>query len=73
MCTVLVDTPVRKRSHKGGANECLEDPQHPKNIIVQDISAKTHSSQKVQLFEGTSSHPYVSQIFVEPIKISETC
>lgn len=73
MCTVLMDTPVRKTSHKDKANECVEDPQNSKSVILQDISANTHCSQKVQLFEGISSHLCISQTFVEPIKIPKTC
>lgn len=70
---MLVDTPTRKQSHKDKANESLENPQNSKCIVLQDISANINSSQMVQLFEGTSSHLYISQTFVKPVKISETC
>lgn len=68
-----MDPPVRKQFHKDKADECLENPPNSKTLIPQDISANTHSPQKVQLFGGASSHLYVSQTFVEPIKISKTC
>lgn len=43
----MVDTPVRKWSHKDQVNEYSEDPQNSKSLILQDISANPHSSQKV--------------------------
>lgn len=47
MWTMMVDTPVRKWSHKDKVNEYSEDPQNSKSLILRDISANPHSSQKV--------------------------
>lgn len=47
MWTMMVDTPVRKWSYKDQVNEYSEDPQTSKSLILQDISANPHSSQKV--------------------------